>query len=189
MKIFSRITYGLMVPIFCLLSSCGYHFGKGTVIEKYNTISVPYIEGDLKGKLTRDVIHQIAESGRLKYLTHGGELILTITILDQKHEHIGFRYFRNASGNLEDRLVPSEDRVSVLTQVSVYEAATGNIVLPQTYISASVNTDFDPEIDEDHLLNFSMGQLEFVDTARRIALKPLYRSLASKIVDYIANAW
>lgn len=172
-----------------ILSGCGYRINNQNFLDKYSTISVPYIKNDPEGEFTSVLVHKLASSGNWRYLTDGGELILEVEVLDTKHEHVGFRYYRDANGNLRDQIVPSEDRVSILTKVQVIERSSGKVVMGPTHIFSSIDTDFDPMIDEDNLIRFSMGQLDFIGTARQIAHQPLFVSLSEKIVDYISSYW
>ncbi len=61
-----------------LLTSCQYQFGRGELTQQYSTISVPYVDGDLKGELTTHVIRKLSSSGVFRYVDCNGELILKI---------------------------------------------------------------------------------------------------------------
>jgi outer membrane biogenesis lipoprotein LolB len=60
-----------------LLTGCHYQFGRGELSQRYGTISVPYVKGDQKGELTNDIIKRLGTSGAFRYVSNGGDLIIT----------------------------------------------------------------------------------------------------------------
>jgi hypothetical protein len=183
------LTY--LIFLGCLLSlvSCCYHFGYGDLSRQYSTISIPYIEGDDKGDLTAEVIKRLSISGALRYVSSGGDLILNIKVIELRDENIGFRYDRKKRGELKKSIIPTETRLKAITEVSVKEAYSGNIIKGPTRMTASL--DFDHEYySSRHAINiFSLGQLNDIDAAHDAVIHPLNRHLAERIVDYVINSW
>ena len=188
------MTYKLrIVSIFCalglLMSSCGYKYGHGPLLEKYSSISVPYIEGDKEGRLTAELIRQLSSSGAFAYKNNDGELVLKVEMLDTHDQNVGYRYARDENNNALDRIVPTEGRVGSLVVVSVEEAASGVVLLGPRRISSEVDYDYDPDLSQTNVTELSMGQFSAADSARDVAVRPLGKALADKIVNYVNNGW
>ena len=113
------------IPILFTLTSCSYHFGHGELSQRYTTISVPYVEGDLRGELTTFVIKRLSLSGSFRYVNGAGDLLLKIKMVECRDDHIGFRYDRNKRGKLKKSLVPTETRLSQVAEVCLIENGTG----------------------------------------------------------------
>lgn len=172
-----------------ILSSCHYQFGRGELSQQYSTISVPYIDGDREGDLTVEVIKRIGTSGAFRYAMSGGDLILSIKILDYENEDVGFRYDRKKHGELKQVIIPTETRLKAMAEVTIKEAATGQVMRGPAVISASVDFDHDFYFSRNENNIYSLGQLNDIDAAQDAVMQPLYRVLAEKIVDYVANSW
>lgn len=177
----------LLLALVCLCTSCaGYRWGHGDMISQFQTISVPYVEGDYDGDLTAAIIQQVSQSGLLTYRDSGADLILQVDIIDYSDENIGFRYDRKKSGKLSSRIIPDETRAWVSAEVSVLAAGCEEPVLGPVLLSAYVEFDHDYYDSRNGINVFSLGQLTDIDAARDTAQRPLNRCLAQKIVDYIA---
>jgi hypothetical protein len=177
----------LVLLLFCLCTSCaGYYWGHGSTVSKYQTISVPYVEGDWDGTATSAIIQQISQSGILTYKKSGADLILKVKIIDYSDENIGFRYDRKKDGRLSSRIIPDETRVWVLVELTILDAGCGSAFLGPVQIYADVEFDHDYYDSRNGVNVFSLGQLTDIDAARDAAQRPLNRCLAQKIVDYIA---
>ncbi|MCB1118448.1 MAG: LptE family protein [Chlamydiia bacterium] len=175
---------GILV-ILLLLSSCGYRFGSGCLSEHYRTIEVPFIQNDTDGTFTQSLVHELARAGDFAYVNHGGELILNVELLDFDDRHIGFRYDRKKERNTTDTLIPIETRLTVEAILSLVDSRTCCCVLGPFRVLASVEFDHDYYESREAANIFSLGQLNDIDTAREIALRPLGRALAEKIVAVI----
>jgi hypothetical protein len=171
------------------LSSCHYQFGHGELSQQYSTISVPYIEGDREGDFTAEVIKRIGTSGSFRYETTGGDLILSIKILDYENEDVGYRYDRKKHGEIKKVIIPTETRLKVTAEVIVKDACTGQIIRGPAVISTSMDFDHDFYFSRNEVNVFSLGQLNDIDAAQDAVMRPLYQSLAEKIVDYVTNSW
>lgn len=184
---------------FLILSSCGYQFGQGSLPQKYHTISVPYVKGDYvkgdyvkgdyTGKLTAELIHEIARSGAFRYDHDCGELILQTVIVDYKEENIGFRYDRDKELKRTHSIIPIETRATILAEVSVIDSRSGCVVQGPARISADVDFDHDYYFSRDIVNRTSLGQVADIDEARDAVLTPLNKILAEKIVDYVIHSW
>lgn len=186
-KLFDKI---LWVALACSLQSCGYRSTAETnALSSYQTMTVPYVEGDAEGQITQQVIATLTESGAWKYRTLEADLILKVKIIDTKIEDVGYNRYYFRSRRPERWMVPNERLYSILAEVSVIEASTSKVLLGPVKRSARVKYDFDPEFDTTDLLPFSLGQFNFVENAQNIAKKPLNEKLAQNIVDYLLNSW
>lgn len=181
----------LCLGILCSLSSCGYHLdrGEGLLTSRYNSISVPYVEGDEYGDLTAAVVREIVQSGAFEYQAYGGALILQIREVDCGEEHIGFRYDRRRSGKLTDDIIPTETRITEMVEISVIESASGCMILGPVRLSAYIDYDHDYYFSRNGVNVFSLGQLIDIDEAKVAARTPLNEKLAHKIVDYLTQSW
>lgn len=170
-------------------ASCGYRWGQGSSLAPYETISVPYVEGDWKGDLTTAIVKRLSQSGPLRYCNTGGALILKVRILDYHSEDIGFRYDTNHHDRLISSVIPDETRLTGEVEVTVLEAASRMPVLGPVRLTAYTEFDHD-YYSAHHAVNvFSLGQLTDVDEAYDAAEKPLNRRLAQTIVDYLNDNW
>lgn len=188
---------------FCFLlflTGCGYHFEDPDQLgAHFQTISVPYIEGDLDGMLTDALIKAVALSNQFAY-AKGGELILEGEITSDQTSHIGWQYDRSpTTSERQNRLVPNEGRREIALSFSLISARTGKTLYGPIVVKASSDFDF---VDSDSLLDtsfvtptggrqstlfFSLGQLDSVEGAKAAVLTPLYQKLAYKIVEGIEN--
>ena len=179
---------GLMLAILCVLNSCGYRGEDFCILERYNAISVPFIEGDQDGLLTAAIVKELSSSSPLPYSQNYGDLILRAKILGIDEDNIGYRYERKKSGDLRKRLAPCETRVTARLEVYV-EDLSGQIVIPKVIISASQDFDHDYYSSRNGVNIFSLGQLTEVDAARDAVISPLNENISKKIVDYLSDSW
>lgn len=182
-KLFLALVTGL------LLSGCQYRFGHGELSEQYETISVPFIEGDREGDLTAELIKRLGTSGSFCYETSGGDLILLVKILDYENEDVGFRYDRKKRGGLKKVVIPTETRLKATAEVTLTDASTGQVIRGPAVINASIDFDHDFYFSRHEENVFSLGQLNDIDAAEDAVMGPLYKILAEKIVDYVVNSW
>jgi hypothetical protein len=177
----------LLVLLF--FTSCGYRGGQGGTLEVYQTISVPYVEGDWDGSLTAALIKTMSASGALAYRNSGGSLTLRVKVLDYQDQQIGYQYDRHKDGKPRKVVIPNETRTTIVTEVAVFETASGNAVLGPVRISSDVEYDHDYYEPRHHVNVFSLGQLTDIESAFDAAQKPLHDRLAKKIVDYVSSNW
>lgn len=186
-KSYQTLFVSLCLLIFCF--SCGYHAGQGGTLTSYQTISVPYVQGDWNGELTAAIVREVCQSSSLTYERNGGALILQVTLVDVDDENIGFHYFRNKENHIKRSVVPSETRLIATVEVQVLEAASGCVLLGPVFLSADVDFDHDYYTTRNRINVFSLGQVTDIDEAQDAATRPLNNRLAKKIVDYINNNW
>jgi len=167
----------------------GYQFGQGNSLsEQYQTISVPYVVGDVDGSLTAAVIKRIVRSGAFEYRQIGGSLVLHIRQIEIHEENIGFRYDRKKRGKLTREIIPTESRMIDRVEILLVDSS-GSAVLGPVQLSASVDFDHDYYFSRNSVNIFSLGQLNDVDEARNAVQTPLHEAIAEKIVDYISQSW
>lgn len=190
--------FSSLVPLFF---ACGYRFQDSIAQqEEVQTITVPYVKGDIEGGLTAALIRAITSSGAFICCQEGGELILDVSLVEQNLERIGYRYLReHPSGKRQNNLVGTENRLNVAAQVTLTRPATEEVVLGPVIVRADVDFDYvDPSSIRDLAfinskgkpqtsIQFSLGQLDSVEGAQDASLTPVYRRLAQKIVEGIMN--
>ncbi len=188
----TRLWVALLLP---LLSGCGFQFGYGPLAAKYHSISIPYVEGDHDGHLTAELTKQISRSGAYHYKKNGGELTLKIKVLDVREERIGYRFDRE-DNKKSKRLVPAEGRLTAIADLRVEETGSGKTVLGPSRVEASTDYDHDyfgsvSTISglSKRTTDISLGQLDDMDTSRKMAETPLYRALAHRIVEYLNSGY
>lgn len=194
----------LLLPLaLFFFASCGYHFEgdrSSSDASHSTTITVPYVEGDSEGQLTNALVRALSGSGRYECVQDGGALVLNVKVVSDTNERIGFRYDRKEiSGALEKNLFPGENRRTLCVEVTLVDAATGEVLVGPSqarsfaeYDYVDVNSleeisfDVVPGVRET-VMNFSLGQLDSIEGAQDDSAAPLYRSLAEKIVDGIIH--
>lgn len=180
---------GSLLVCLLLFSSCGYHLSSSKNSIRGKRISVPYIDGDLKGEFTSELTHSVSRAGAILSCSGESDYILCVQTVDQKERHVGFRYDRDQGGALTQQLQPAETRLSVLIKISLIDSCSGCCVKGPIPISASLDFDHDLYTSRDGVNILSLGQLTDIYAARDAAMKPIYRMLSQKIVDYLNNDW
>lgn len=171
-----------------LLTACGYHVGDGTVASRYRTISIPFVEGDIHGVMTDDLVRSISTRGCLSFVTCGGELALQVCLLPPVSDNIGFRYAEE-NGSLTKITTAVETRLTLTARVSLVDVRMGCTVIGPLEITAYQTFDFDTDFSTNNDHRFALGQLEMYNQAEDIAFRPLYAKLAQKIVDAVCFGW
>lgn len=180
---------GLLLLSLFLLAGCGYQFGHGSLVDDYESISVPYIKGDRHGLFTAAMAKELSTDGHLVYSRSNGQLCMRVEILDLVEDRIGYRYDLESDGTHSERLVPSEGRLTVEAELIVCETASGKRILGPVRFSTSVDFDHDFYTTPDRSPTFSLGQLDDIHVAREVAVTPLADKLAAVVVEYISHAW
>lgn len=170
-------------------TSCGYHFGRGELINKTCSVYVPYVEGDDKGYLTNSLIRAISTSSSLTYSSSGARLLLKACLLPPVDTNIGFAYAPQDERDVSNIVVSNEARLQISAQVSLVDIRTGECLIGPMVISSYIEYDFEPDLGNVNFHAFSLGQLEMHNLAQDAAYYPLYDLLAEKIVDYVSNCW
>lgn len=180
-----RATSFLFLPILLLLAGCGYRWGQGSVVSSYQTISIPYVEGDEDGSLTAAIIKQISQSGTLRYCDSGGSLSLRVKLVDTNDENVSFRYDHKKDGRLSRSVIPDETRITAEVEVAVVESVSGKTIMGPVRLFADVDFDHDYYSSRHGINVFSLGQLTDYDEAYDAAQSPLNKRIAQKIVDFM----
>jgi hypothetical protein len=172
-----------------VLTGCGYRIEENFSADDSPVyVNIPYIDGDVDGKLTSALIKELSSSGKYLY-SPSGELQLIVTIDDYYDENIGFRYDRSRKGKLKHYIIPTETRSYMLVEVELKSAFCEEAARAPVKILASMDYDHDYYIIRHGVNIFSLGQLTDVDTAEEAALVPLEKKMAEKIVDYVVYGW
>ena len=181
--------------LFCF-ASCGYH---ATTSEDTRTISIPYVEGDQQGQLTAEIIRQLEETGLYEFVRSGGDLVLTVSMVGDQKEVVGFSYDRTEKkGKIEQNLMATENSRSLTAQITLSEGEKA--ILGPLKVTASGEYDYvdvnslktlsfiNENGKREKVINFSLGQLDSIEGAEDNVLTPAYRQLAHKIVGVLERA-
>lgn len=194
--------FSITFLLFLICSSCGYHAGSGSSLVKYKSLSIPYIENDVDGLLTNEIIQQVNQSLPITFVNSGGDISLLVKLENLGNESIGYRRDREKdNGEVKRHIIASEGRRLVTVSISVLDNATNKLVMEPCRVKSYTDYDY---VDQNSLtdlsfintqgqretvLRFSLGQLEPVDSAQEAAKLPLFRSCAQKIIDVISSEW
>ena len=176
--------YLSLLLLISITMGCGYRWGDQGSLQKYRTISVPYVIGDWSGSLTAALVKEISVSGVFAYSAEGS-VTLRVRVIDYDDENIGFQYDRNKEGKIKNILLPDETRTTALAEVTLIETISGRTLLGPVQIAADVAFDHDYYATRHRVNVFSLGQLTDIDAAHDAAMKPLHCRLAKKIVEYL----
>ena len=136
-----KITLSLVLLL--LTSSCYYTSSKEFFSGASPTVSIPYAKGDTTGELTNALIKTICSSTTLIYDNDDGDLNLSVQLSEPSQENISFQYRKNSNGELEDKLEPSENRLTAKVLFTLTNLNTNTVILGPLFIEESVNYDFD----------------------------------------------
>lgn len=175
----------ILISITALFSSCGYRPGYGALLDRYSSLSVPYVEGDLDGSLTAELVRVAASSLTFDHYATEGELLLIVRLVDVDDENIGFRYEHLHGKKYKRTIIPVETRMTAVADISLVNAATGCSLIAPARITAFYDFDHEYNATEHDSNRSSLGQLSEFEAAFAAARTPLNRLLAQKIVEYI----
>lgn len=168
-----------------LLSSCGYRPGYGSFLDRYSTLSVPFVAGDLDGNLTAELVRAVASSLTFDHYSTEGELLLIVKLVDVDDENIGFRYEHLHGKKYKRSIIPVETRMTATAEITLVNAATGCSLISPAKVTAFYDFDHEYNATKHDSNTFSLGQLSDSDAAFAVARMSLNRLLAQKIVEYI----
>ncbi len=172
------------------LSSCGYRFGRGELLERYSTVCIPYVEGDESGIFTTRLIQAMSERGALSYVNYSADLSLNVCLLPPDDLNIGFIYAPDKQEKKPSKVTTAnEARLRMRAQVSLLDRRTGCSIFGPLLVESWLDYDFEPDLGDINENRFSLGQLEMHNIAQDATFPPLYTLLAEKIVDYVNNCW
>lgn len=182
-----------------LLSSCGYHFTPTSYEGDRVSISVPYIQGDPEAIFNNQLTSTLARSGRFDCVQSGGDFMLQVVILSDTNSKIGYRFDRDdVTGSRRQNILGVENRRTIVTQVTLYDAHSGDVLFGPVPITSYVDYDYvDPGSPRDlnttapsgaiPTIRYSYGQLNTVEGAHDDASTNVYQGLSQKIADSIIN--
>jgi hypothetical protein len=195
----SSILFSL-IGLTSLLIGCGYHWEAEYPNGVRPSVSVPFIPNDADGTLTTAVIYALSASGLVDVVAAGGDYQLSIAIVSEDAEKIGFRVDpQKVDGKVRKNLLAVEGRKKLLVEASLCRG--GSVAFGPYKIEVDAEYDYvDGDSAQDltfvnpsgtlvTVLPFSLGQLESIDAAEEAARKPLYQRLGQKIVDAILSEW
>ncbi len=165
-----------------LLAGCGYTLVDGTA-TRY-TVSVPFIERDNGGELTRSLVKELSQSVNFRP-SRAGRYTLEVVFLETKDENVGFRYDQNSDGELINTVIPAETRTSLLVEITLVDNYTHCRYFGPSRLSAGVTYDHDWYTSHGAVNVFSMGQVTDYFDAKDGIYPQLSRRLAKKIVDLL----
>jgi hypothetical protein len=184
--------------LFCflgLLTGCGYHFSDRN--QEKTTISLPLIKGDVDGNFMNAIVHELASSGRFAFQRGESHLLLSIAILSDSDDRIGYRYDRDPnSGKRRKNIVGIENRETIQAEVKVIDTYTQETIFGPQVVSASTDYDYiDSHSSRDLIylsptgpttvIDFSLGQLDSIEGAHDDARLPIFHKLAQTIVELL----
>lgn len=183
-----KISFALLF----LNAGCGYRMEGSYSGDK--TVTVPFVEGDVDGRLTTEIVNALVKETNYHYLPSDGDLTICVKILDDKREYIGYKYDQEEiTGELINRLIADEGRRKVTVELNIFRRGA-HLYGPIEITAASdynfVNSDtlddvsfVNKEGERQSLLTFSLGQLDAWEGANDVALNVAYSRIARKIVD------
>jgi hypothetical protein len=190
--------FGLFV--LSLFSACGYHFQGSSSREGPSTISIPYVEGDVNGQFTDQLVRAFSTSGDFRYSYADGRLTLRANLVDRHAEPIGWRYEKKDDGKRVKELIAVEGRRFLAAEVQLIDSATEEVLYGPEIIIATADYDYyEPDVLQDlsfinsfgkreASVQFSLGQLDSSEAAYDDVFQPLAMKLAKKIVDRIVRS-
>lgn len=172
----------LFMAAFLLINACGYKAGAGGSSPGV-TFCVPLIEGDKDALFSSTIIREVSSRTSFQYNSENAQTILNIRILDLDDENVGFRYDRKRTGKLRHNVIPTETRIAVQVEMTLFKACDSTPILGPLLIEAAIDFDHEYYPNRDAINVFSLGQLTDYDAARDAAIFPLSRELARRIAD------
>jgi hypothetical protein len=200
-----RALYGVSLALACaifLLPSCGYHLGGEESVQRLQntSLSIPYVQNDIDGQLTDELIKTFAASGIFTYQATNGSLELRVEIIRQDNACIGWKYNRNVNGKRNKDLICTEGRRLIDAEVTFVDTLNDEVLLGPIIVQADLDFDYyEPDSIRDlsfitssgkrvTSVDFSLGQLDSTEGAYDASFLPLTRLLAKKILDLILHA-
>lgn len=180
----------LIILALCL-TSCGYRAGRGELVSCYDSVCIPYVEGDNQGLLTTALIRTMTTRGTLAYRSSCSDLVLRVCLQKPIDDNIGFAYAPDdeADDGVTNIVVSNEARLTTTAVIRLIDRRTGCCILGPCDVTTSITYDFEPDLGNVDFHAFSLGQLEMHNLAQDAATPPLYDLLADKIIDTITHAW
>ncbi len=178
-----------------LLSSCGYRHQSSDSSGSI-AIHLPYVRGDYEGRLTQELMRELAAVGIELCESSSARYLLEVAIVKEQTDQIGYEYDREVlSAQIADRLLANEARRTVTATVSLRDQTTGELLFGPEEVSGEGEYDYlngdsvtfygfiDSEGMPTSVLQFSLGQLDSVDGASTDVLTHAYRLLSQRLAS------
>ncbi len=179
-SMFRPICKALCICSIILLSACSGWRLANSVSSEPRTVSIPYVHGDPTGELTRRVVESVNSLPGYS-VDESGQYVLSIKLLDDKEDKIGFRYDPIKLHHGKKDLILSESRTKALVEVRLIDRFTNKTVSGPAHILGSADFDHQENTINNDINDFSLGQLSDIDATEDVTYIPLYRDLGQKI--------
>lgn len=196
----NRFEFCFFLICISLFSSCGYHWRSESFSSYRPSIAVPFIEGDVDGSLTQSLVYALSSSGKLDVRQREAQYRLQASIIQASTETIGYRRDRQKiSGEIKKNLVSSENRKTLVVEISLYQGSGERLICGPIRLEADADYDYidgdsmqdlafiNPLGQQQTVLPFSLGQLEPKEAAEEAATRPLNIRMAKQIVEAVVH--
>lgn len=160
-------------------------------------MTLPLIKGDIDGNFMNAIVHALASSGRFAFKREESSLLLSVAIVSDSDDRIGYRYDRDPnSGKRRKNIIGIENRETIQAEVKVIDTYTQETIFGPEVICASADYDYiDSHSSRDLIylspkgpttvIDFSLGQLDSIEGAHDDARLPIFHKLAQAILEIL----
>ena len=170
---------------FFLLTGCSYESALQERSFSRKKLSIPYAAQDGDGTFTAILYEKMAKRGLFTVTRTGGDLKLDVILHNSSTESVGFRYETDLNGNLGQRLVASEEELTIMATITLIDCKRGCRLLGPLCVKEEMRFDFAPDTSPQNDTTFSAGQLDFEPAAKDAALERLYHRLSERITELL----
>lgn len=187
------LSRGLLFLPLLLCLGCGYRHVDGDSSGSI-ALYLPYVRGDYEGRLTMELMRELAASGIELTSSHRARYLLEVEIVSSHSDQIGYEYDRATfSDDLHQRLLANEGRRTVVARATLRDAVTQEVLLGPAEVHGEGDYDYLNGISDSFygftdlagaptsVLQFSLGQLDSIEGASVDVLTPAYRMLAQRL--------
>jgi hypothetical protein len=175
------LTFSYLLFFILALSSCGYKPYRTPLTESGQTITVNYVEGDINGKLTEEIINEVARNIPLVYVNKEADFVLNVKILNYKEKNVSFTF-----KNEDKKSFANEKRGVLRASFELTNTLTGRTVIGPIEVKAEEDFDFDQDPGSEAGKVNLFGVL---DMGQDSSKEPLYKGIAQKITNYVLAYW
>lgn len=168
-----------------LLTGCSYESALQERSFSRKRLAIPYAGGDGDGTFTAILYKKMAKSGLFAVTRSGGDLKLEVVLHNPSTESVGFRYETDLDGKVGQRLVASEEELSIMATITLVDSKRGCRLLGPLCVKEEMRFDFAPDTSPQTTTTFSAGQLDFEPAAKDAALERLYHRLSERITELL----
>ena len=170
------------------LGACSQYTQQSNFCAEGISIEIPYVQGDSSGILTDRVIEEFASTFPGQLADHA-PVALQVKWLGEQENNIGFQYEKNDQGEIQEKIIPNENRIKASVEVKLIDKLSGKTLLGPEIVTASNEYDFDFDAIKNQEMPQSLGQLNGLNEARLSARSVLASSLAKKIVSMLKEIY